>query len=156
MRLFAALYPPEDVCDELRRRLRDVTTRLTPVERWHITMAFLGEIPDEDLPSVERAVTRAAGGGPIRLRLAGSGSFGRAVTWVGVEGDLGALYGALRRALDLPDDRPFTPHLTVSYHGSPQLRAALREYAGSSWEAAEIVLVRSADGYEKLRTWQLA
>lgn len=155
MRLFVALYPPEDVRDELRRRLRDVTTRLTPVERWHITVAFLGEVPDERLPEVERAVSRAARGGPVRLRLAGCGSFGRTVTWVGVEGGLDALHCSLRQSLEIPDDRPFTPHLTVSYHGSPELRVALSDYSGSSWEADEVTLVRSASGYENLRSWPL-
>ncbi|MFG1605483.1 RNA 2',3'-cyclic phosphodiesterase [Actinoplanes sp. NPDC049265] len=163
MRLFVALFPSEDARSDLRRHLRTATTRpvrLTPADDWHITMAFLGEIPDPSRPSIEQAITPAVAGGPVRLRLTGGGSFGTA-QWAGVDGDLPALFrlqAALRRALNL-DDRPFTPHLTVTYRGSREVRAALDGYAGPSWTATELVLVRShhttAGGYEPLRSWSL-
>ena len=191
MRLFVALFPPQDVREELWQRLREATARssspvrLTPVERWHLTLAFLGEVPDDDLSAVELAISRivAEGAGPgdrpvpgdglgtgpgreIRLRLAGGGSFGKAL-WAGVDGDLTALdrlHGKLRRSLAeaglLHDERPLAPHLTVSYRGgTPALRQALHGHSGRPWTAGELTLVRSrhheGGGYDVLRTWSL-
>jgi 2'-5' RNA ligase len=158
VRLFVALFPPEDVRDELRLRLREAgPVRLVPVERWHLTMAFLGEIPSERVPGIEQAVGAAAGGGPIRLRLAGGGSFGSAA-WAGVDGDLAALArlrAGLRQSLAITEDRPFTPHLTVSYHGNPETQRVLRDHLGTYWTATHVELVHSADGYTTLRKWGL-
>lgn len=171
MRLFVALYPPEDVRSELRRWLEGALTRarLTPVERWHLTLAFLGDVPLDRVAAVEEAVSRAVDGRrSMRLRLSGGGSFGRSTAvWAGVEGDLGPLHelhGGLQRELanaGLPhDDRPLTPHLTVHYQGSREVLAALRDYTGPFWTATEIALVRSRfpqeGGYETVRTWPLA
>ena len=86
--------------------------------------------------------------------------------WAGLDGDLarlGDLHAALRRALvagNLPhDERPFTPHLTVAYANSPQVRAALHDYAGPAWTADEFELVQSlhaeGGGYRRLRAWRL-
>ncbi len=172
MRLFVAVFPPEDVLADLRRRIVAVagrTVRLTSVDRWHVTLAFLGDVEPQRVPDVERALDAVPPGGPIRLRISGGGSFGRrrsAVLWAGLDGDLDALtalHAGLRRALvaaDLPhDERPFTPHLTVAYANSPEVREALREHAGATWTAREVVLVHSlhdeGGGYRRLRTWPL-
>ncbi len=172
MRLFVAVFPPEDVVADLRRRITPAagrTVRLTPVERWHVTLAFLGEVAPERLPDAERALDAVPPAGPLRLRISGGGSFGRgrsAVLWAGLDGDLAGLrdlHAAVRRALvagDLPhDERPFTPHLTVAYANSAEVRAALRDHAGATWTADEFVLVRSlhneGGGYRRLRAWPL-
>ena len=73
------------------------------------------------------------------------------------------LHAGLRRTLTaagLPhDDRPFTPHLTVAYTNSPEVRAALRDHAGATWTAEEFVLVHSlhdqGGGYRRIRAWTL-
>ncbi len=160
---------------DLRRRIATVmaaagrTVRLTPVDRWHVTLAFLGEIEPARLPDVEQAIGDVVPSGPLRLRISGGGSFGRgrsAVLWAGLDGDvdgLADLHAALRRALvagGLPhDERPFTPHLTVAYANSPEIREALRDHAGATWTADEVVLVRSlhgeGGGYQRLRGWPL-
>ncbi|WP_239093425.1 2'-5' RNA ligase family protein [Paractinoplanes abujensis] len=98
----------------------------------------------------------------LELRFAGGGRFGSAC-WAGVDGDLAALSElreGLRDALTLggfpSDDRPFHPHLTVSYHPDPALRRALAGYQGTPWPVTEFSLVQSADGrYERLATWPL-
>lgn len=167
MRLFVGLFPPEDICSDLLAAIGEKRP-LTPVERWHVTLAFLGEQRPEERPEIERAISRAVydDGAPFRLRLAGGGSFGSA-SWAGVDGDLDALHrfrAALMASLAisdlLHDDRPFRPHLTVSYRGGGRdLREALAAQAGRSWTVDEIALVHSrhADGlgYTALRTWAL-
>jgi 2'-5' RNA ligase len=175
VRLFVAVFPPEDHLADLRREVSGALARagkkvrLTPVERWHITLAFLGEVGPERLPEVEDALDGVILDGPITLRMCGGGSFGKgrsAALWAGVGGDLaalGELQARIRSALtagDLPhDDRPFTPHLTVAYADSAEVRGALTDYAGPTWTADQFVLVHSRHvegaGYETLRAWSL-
>jgi 2'-5' RNA ligase len=173
VRLFVAIFPSEDARVHLHGRITDALAgrrvRLTPVERWHLTLSFLGEIEPERLPEVHRALDGVPTTGPITLRISGGGSFGRgraAPLWAGIDGDLAALtrlHGAIRDRLagsGLPSEtRPLTPHLTVAYAHSPELRQALSGYAGPTWTAAEYVLVHSRHaerrGYETLRAWPL-
>ena len=100
--------------------------------------------------------------GPFELRLSGGGRFG-AVAWAGVDGDLarlGELREGVRDALTLggfpSDDRPFHPHLTVSYHQDADLRRALAGYAGQPFEVTSFALMSSVEGrYEQLESWPL-
>jgi 2'-5' RNA ligase len=168
VRLFVAVFPTDEVRADLQRRLaRVAAARRTPADRWHITLGFLGEVPDERRADVERALSGVPAAGPITLRLAAGGRFGRGrstAVWAGVEGDLDALtdlHGAIRAALDadgLPyDDRPLTPHLTLAYAREPSLLSAMEGYRGPQWTVGEFVLVRShhhdGGGYENLRSW---
>ena len=99
---------------------------------------------------------------PFSLRLSGGGQFG-AAAWAGVDGDLeqlGELRAEVRDALTLgghpSDDRPFHPHLTVSYHADAALRQALAGYRGDPWAVESFVLMSSAEGrYEQLASWAL-
>ena len=160
MRLFVAVYPPDEVCWDLRRRLigtgeREV--RLTPIERWHVTLAFLGEVDAERLPEIERALALVTVPKGTQLRLRGGGRFGKGrstVLWAGIDGDLGELHRDVCERLGLPD-RDFTPHLTVAYRDDPVVRLALDSHAGPSWPLHEIALVRSdpGEGYTTLRSW---
>lgn len=115
-------------------------------------------MPEEDAGSVMRALTGVPAPGPISLRLAGGGRFGP-VVWAGIAGDMDRLRAFredVRAALvdaGFPvDERPFRPHLTVSYRFDRRIAAALDGYAGPSWTVDEFALVRSADG-EYVRIW---
>jgi len=162
VRLFAAVFPPDDVCWDLRRRLLGARVRLTPIDRWHVTLAFLGEVPAGRLAEVERALGAVSVPKGTTLRLRGGGRFGQgrsAALWAGVDGELGELHADVLerlRAADLPyDGRPFTPHLTVAYADDIEVRAALDGYSGPSWSLDELALVRSdpGAGYTTLRSW---
>jgi 2'-5' RNA ligase len=173
--LFVAVFPPGEARAHLRRHVtaavQERGVRLTPVDRWHVTLAFLGDVDASRLPEVEAAVASVGPLEPMSLRIAGGGSFGGrrrgGVLWAGLSGDLPALgrvHADLRKALvaaDLPhDERPFTPHLTVAYARDPGVRAALDTYAGPSWPVDALTLVRSrhaeGGGYEHLRSWPLS
>ncbi|GAB3964621.1 2'-5' RNA ligase family protein [Plantactinospora veratri] len=130
MRLFVAVYPPPEALDDIvaqTRRLRigaaaetGINVRLTARSTLHVTVAFLGEVPDDRLPTVEETLSRAvgawrhppvrrrraAGPAPVapggapqprpapRLQLGGGGRFGRGrftVLWVGLLGEVDAL-----------------------------------------------------------------
>ena len=100
--------------------------------------------------------------GPFELRLGGGGQFGTAA-WAGVVGDvaqLTELRNDVRDALTLggfpSDDRPFRPHLTVSYHSDGAVRRALAGYDGEPWPVTSFALMSSAEGrYEHLASWPL-
>jgi 2'-5' RNA ligase len=146
VRTFVAVRPPPAAVDHLRAVLPSWPSA---PERWHLTLAFLGEVED---PSVlVPALAEVCGGrGALDLRLAGSGSFGHGgPVWVGLEGDragLSALAGDVAQACrDLGVDverRPYRPHLTVGRRGRPS-PARLAAYAGPAWTAAEVELVVS-------------
>ena len=130
---------------------------LTPIERWHITLAFLGEVEPGRLPEVERALDDVTVPRGLGLRLRGGGRFGRrrsAPLWAGVDGELGELRRDVCGRLGLPGEE-FTPHLTVAYRDDPVVRLALDGYGGPSWALHEIALVRSVpgEGYTTLRSW---
>lgn len=189
MRLFVAAFPPQAVQEDLGHLLaglnvgaaarRGTRVRRTPPQRWHVTLAFLGEVPDERGPQVEQALDRAVADGrppgPVRLHLSGGGTFGRGrstVLWVGVGGDVAGLTGLHReirdalRAAGLPyDNRPFTPHLTVAFPGDRLDSSAVADdvdaldrHVGPGWTLERLVLVRSTitaagGGYDVIRAW---
>lgn len=167
MRLFVAVSPPEEARADLAAALSrapELFAGVRPVrrEQWHLTLAFLDEVPDERLHTVWSALEHAAATvGPLRLRITGAGSFGheRAVVWAGLAGDtdgLRRLADVLRdklRACAVPvDTRPYRPHLTlargVDLRREPAVAALaeLRSHAGPWWTVRQMNLVRSRLG----------
>ena len=150
--------------------------RWTPAERWHLTLVFLGAVPDRQVPDLVAVLEpEVAAGAPGRLRLARAGRFGSVrrpqVAWIGVDGDVAALTdlaGRLARAarrlrLDV-EDRPFRPHLTVGRWrpGRPAdgtLLDRLAGYRGPEWPVGEVRLLESRLGprptYEEVATWRV-
>jgi 2'-5' RNA ligase len=127
MRLFVAVVPPRPVLLELRAALStlphvDGNLRWTHPESWHITLAFLGEVPKETLPELTERLSRAASRAtPMELSVAGGGQFESHTLWAGLQGDrdrLGRLSetvaAAARRCRVKVDERPFRPHVTLA------------------------------------------
>ncbi|WIM96862.1 RNA 2',3'-cyclic phosphodiesterase [Actinoplanes oblitus] len=160
-KLFVAVFPPPAVREDLRRVL-PADGRFTRPSKWHVTLAFLGEVDDARLPSVTDALATVPAPAAFSLRLTGGGRFGP-VAWAGLAGDLrklGALRESVRVALDdagfTIDPRPFRPHLTVSYHQDRGLLTALAGYAGPTWPVTDFALVESALGnYHVRQEWAL-
>ncbi|GAA3131192.1 RNA 2',3'-cyclic phosphodiesterase [Planomonospora alba] len=175
MRLFVALLPPRRARDELARALaphREGWPQLRWVdpENWHLTLAFLGEVPEEAVPGLELRLARAASRyAPMTLAFAGAGAFPSArrcrVFWAGLRGG-GESYGgrpeivrladstaagARREGIEV-DDRRFKPHLTLARartRGDVDARPlveALEPFAGAEWEAETVHLMRSSFG----------
>ena len=78
MRMFAAVVPPEDVVEGLeeflepRREAGDF--RWTVPDSWHVTLAFLAEVPERRLEELQERLDRAARRRtPFDLRLGGGG-----------------------------------------------------------------------------------
>ena len=151
LRLFFAVWPPEEVRDGLWRSLsglRDATpgVRWIPRDRYHITLRFLGDVQQQMLPRLVRAAAVLSGEPPFRARVHGSGTFPTRgmprVYWVGCKADplvrmRNLLDGELvREGIEL-EQRNFTPHLTVGR--TARGPAAVR----SSTAARRSVAVRS-------------
>lgn len=185
-RLFVAVQPAEEVLRHLADAVGELhavraRARATPVERWHVTVAFLGDVPVDRLDDAAGAVAAgAAVGGPVELVIRGGGRFGRgrsSVLWAGVHGATDGAEKAfsdlargqrrcLRRARLPYDDRPFRPHLTLAYPGDRIDRellhddvTALAGYAGPAWTVERLILFRSYLGphprHEPVGGWPL-
>ena len=188
LRLFVALEPPAPVRRKLaaaQERLRREAGRHAADVRWvdpsniHLTLQFLGAVPEERVPGVRSAVAEvAAASRPLRLELRGAGGFPSArrprVVFTGLAGDLEAL-GRLvselgRRLVHLgfpPEERPFSPHLTQGRardgRGAPGLGGAIAAAADDEpvpWRVDDVVLFRShlsptGARHEALERWPL-
>jgi 2'-5' RNA ligase len=134
-RLFVAVELPPDLQAQLADVQAAFAAQLPPrVVRWvrpdgiHLTLKFYGDVRGDRVPDfkagLERVARTAGVGTAAPLTLRGLGVFPNAsrpqVLWVGLEGDLGSLH-RLHQAVEAeaetlgypPDDRPFTPHLTL-------------------------------------------
>jgi RNA 2',3'-cyclic 3'-phosphodiesterase len=129
VRLFVALELDEKAKD----LLADIQQRLATLDRavrWvqpgqiHLTLQFLGEVPDARVPQVAKALDRLAEHAAFDFEIEGVGTFGSPrsprVIWVGVRmpnPPLADLQKACETCLaDLefaPEGRTFKPHLTL-------------------------------------------
>lgn len=176
MRLFVALRLPAHVADHADRAVAPVRDQhpdlqWVPTPRWHVTLAFYGEIEDDRVDGVADMVERGLQGWKsLALRLVGSGCFDRRALWLGVDGEVDGLR-SLARAVTF-DRLPFRAHVTVARpRGGVDpgpAQSALAGYVGPGWVSGTVHLVRSTMGatpadssgaalaYDDVATWQLA
>lgn len=155
VRTFVAVELPVEVRDEVGRTQREMQhlarMRYLPLgnslkwvapESIHLTLKFLGDVPEDALAGIGRALLSVVvGRSAVRLALAERGAFPNArsprVLWIGLTGDLTALADLQHRVeqeLGLlgfaPDNHGFSPHLTlarVREQASPSERRAVAE-----------------------------
>ena len=130
MRLFIGLALPDDIraaaaaCAENAARI--IPGRYAPAENYHITLAFIGEVPPERLDDAKAVLNKAVSAFPApRVTLLAPGHFGRMHNGILIlraasEPPLEPLHDALIRRLadaGLPSDPgPFSPHITLARH----------------------------------------
>jgi 2'-5' RNA ligase len=138
LRLFCALRLPEPVVDALvawqERHLP--AQRVVPPANLHVTLAFLGHRPAEELPAVARELAAAAAdAGPIRLQarhyretrsvamIVLDDAGGAGATLADDLGERLERIGVYRR-----EDRAWLPHVTVArFREPPRLRPPVPE-----------------------------
>ncbi|HEX3406447.1 MAG TPA: RNA 2',3'-cyclic phosphodiesterase [Caulobacteraceae bacterium] len=125
IRLFAAIAIPDEIGEGLKRRQQGLPgARWRPIEAFHITLRFFGEIAEnlaDDLDAELSTITIA----PVTLALEGVGAFqdtGEAhAVWAGVAESeplkrLAARCESAARRAGLPADRrAWRPHVTLAY-----------------------------------------
>lgn len=143
MRLFAAI----ELSDAVRSALTGLQkslgrscegVRWIPGEQLHLTVKFLGEVGEEKVAEVSGAIERAArSSASFSMTVRGCGCFPERgpvrIVWSGAEDQSGALAGCVKavcgelEALGFPpEDRPFSPHITIGRVKEDRSRGGLR------------------------------
>lgn len=135
LRLFIGIAMPEPVAEALARRAAGLPgARWVPPENHHLTLRFIGEVDEGTAHDVDEALDLVAEPA-FSLSLEGLGSFGKGqrqlALWAGVERSEPLLHlrakieSALVRAGLEPEERKFSPHVTLAYlNETPQARLA--------------------------------
>lgn len=130
IRAFIAVELPESLRQEVASLQADFRSAGADVkwvepENLHLTLKFLGSVKEDQVPTLQQALTTATQGlHSFTIHLEGIGAFPRTtsprVIWVGVtEGEkpLVELAQAVERACSglgfPPEERPFSAHLTI-------------------------------------------
>jgi RNA 2',3'-cyclic 3'-phosphodiesterase len=140
---------------EWRRRLEHPDLRLVAPEALHVTLVFLGHLPEEEIPRIAEAIApppmeapvlTASGVKPVpprRPRLF-------ALDLDDEDGRAGRIQGAVSDALVAlglyePEKRPFWPHVTLARvrKGGRVGRLDVAEPPSEPWAAEAVTLYRS-------------
>lgn len=159
-RVFVAIPVPDAVTDNLAR-LRGGDSNgnirwVTPAN-YHLTLAFLGDIPTAQIDDVVDATYRATEGvHPLHLVSQGVGAFPNPerarVLWAGVAGDVDRLVAVQRvlvdelsAALFKPDTKRFRPHVTIARLRRAQPVPSRMPLLGlfGEWMADEVQVIES-------------
>ena len=187
--MFVAAVPPLPVLEDLEEflsvRRESAAFRWTVPDQWHLTLAFLADVPERALDDlVERLGRAARKRHPVRATIAGGGAFPNVrrakVLWAGVEVDAvgfdareelrrlatGCRAAASKAGIEVAGER-FKPHVTLARMGRPVEATnwvrLLDGYRGPSYDLDEVSLIASHLGegprkrprYELLETFAL-
>ena len=133
-RLFVAVDLPHETKEALRSICRGVPeARWVPLEQLHLTLRFIGDVDDTMFAAIKGALA-VVKSPPFDIALKGVGHFPpgkRArVLWVGMERNetLTRLAQEVELALETagvsPEERPFSPHITLARFREPSIGGA--------------------------------
>ncbi|MHC3438554.1 RNA 2',3'-cyclic phosphodiesterase [Natrialbaceae archaeon A-gly3] len=152
MRLFVSVDLPDDLAEsvaDLQAEFEDASgLNVTDPEQAHITIKFLGDIEESQLPELTEELEAAVADAdvdPFRVRYGGLGVFPSleyiSVVWLGVEEggeELTRLHEAVEERTTAmgfePESHDFTPHVTL----------ARMEHAGGKELVQKVVREREA------------
>jgi 2'-5' RNA ligase len=165
-RVFFALWPDEATRSAIvratRRPVQLCGGRPIAKERLHLTVAFLGELTDEQLERARSAAPIRVGAFDLTLDTVGVWPQSRVLWLAGSEvpEPLDALEQELWEALEargfVREERVYRPHVTLARRARP----VDEQVAPVSWRVEELVLVESLPvgksvHYEVLDRWPL-
>jgi RNA 2',3'-cyclic 3'-phosphodiesterase len=160
-RTFIAIAIPEPVEHELAQLQAELTPEIagchwTSTRPFHITLAFLGDVPNSDLSEICQTVTASTvSREQFEVEVRSLGAFPTAsrprIVWAGVTATninilselQRSVIGSLERIGRGPDHQRFHPHVTLgrfkhSRHGSRTVHALIERRAG--WSAGGFVV----------------
>ena len=167
MRAFIAIELPEEIKQGIARvqeqlKRSGASAGWTRPEGIHLTLKFLGEVPDAKSQEIMGALSGAVkGSGALNLEIAGAGAFPNVraprVLWMGVAGDiekLAALQATIEDAMETigyeREARRFSPHLTLARIKFPKPREnwqqaveGIRDVNLGAFEAGHVSLMKS-------------
>jgi 2'-5' RNA ligase len=131
LRAFIAIQIPADIQDaiqeqtsDLRRALGASLIRWVPIQNIHLTLKFLGDTSPANIELLTQMLAQEADQyPPFDIRVSGIGSFPTSrrprVIWVGLQAP--AVLASLQHGIEsasarlgyAPEDRAFSPHLTI-------------------------------------------
>jgi 2'-5' RNA ligase len=146
VRLFVALEIPSAVRENLGALLESLRA-VSPQTRWvrpenlHVTLKFMGEVPETKLAATRSALAGVRSDQAVTLDFRGLGLFPNEkrprVFWAGIEASpnlktLAADIESAMEKLGIPrEQRPFSPHLSLARFEPPglpeKLRSAIQE-----------------------------
>lgn len=131
IRLFTAIAIPPEIGQGLLLRQGGIEgARWRPLEAFHITLRFVGDVAEDVAADLDEALSEITAPA-FDLSLAGAGHFGESVdihaVWAGVD-ESAALRQlqksherAARTAGLKPESRLYTPHVTLAYLKRPSV-----------------------------------
>src|SRR6185437_6985863 len=147
-RYFFAVWPPASTAAALEGWAKKLEGRVTPAEKIHLTLAFMGPVAPEKALEAARSVRARAHVLPIDK--AQYWKHNR-IVWAGpreTPAALAALVDALQRELRqagyVLDERPFAAHVTLARSAPPPSRE-LAPLPQVEWPVNELTLVRSTN-----------
>jgi 2'-5' RNA ligase len=153
MRLFLGLPIPPELAQALARRTQTIELpkgRRTAPENLHLTLVFLGEVADAQLPPIERELSELTFA-PFPLKLTSLNTFPRAGVLIAeIEPTRPLLQlqakvaAAMARCGFPPEDRAYHPHITLArFHGPLRLSTSQQAPPHGSFTADTVNLYRS-------------
>ena len=145
LRSFIAIKLPDEVQQAIARStaglqqaLPKPLVRWVPPENMHLTLKFFGDVSPANLEQLAEALKAEAAAHPaFSISVGGLGAFPNPrrarILWIGLEAPAGlpalqhALESAAARLGYAPEDRPFSPHLTIGRVGQNVSAADLQK-----------------------------
>jgi RNA 2',3'-cyclic 3'-phosphodiesterase len=165
-RVFFALWPDTDTRARLARATKDAVRhsggRPIAKDRFHVTVAFLGNLTPAGLEIASAVPPIRVGAFPLVLDTIGAFAASRTL-WLGARSVPPALAELERRLWDgliakgfIREERIYRPHVTLAR----RVRPVEAEIAPIEWLVGELALVESLPSgrnvhYEPLRSWPL-
>jgi 2'-5' RNA ligase len=159
MRLFLGLPIPPELAQTLIRRTQTIELpkgRRTEPENLHLTLVFLGEVPELKLPPIEHELSEL-NFAPLQIKPTSLNTFPRAGVLIAeIEPTRPLLHlqanvaAAMARCGFPPEARPYHPHITLArFHGPLRLNKIQQPLPPSSqrsFTADTVNLYRSHPG----------
>ncbi len=160
MRIFIAIELPPTLKEEIFALAKKVTEglaiKLVEEENLHLTLAFLGEVPEEKIPAIVEVLRNLPALGKIHLTLENWEPFPNKQRsygiWINVGGQTSKLFGLYKRLIDgllakgfvlTKNALRFSPHVTIGRLKSGGMRSLAEVSLPGSFMAERISLFES-------------